>query len=744
MHKRDERTERIMNKIYKAHINEDTGEIQTVQEHSENTARLCQEYAIPELKACMYAIGLLHDIGKFQENFQRRINGEPVKVEHSVCGALVAKEHYSYPIGLMMEYCIAGHHSGIPDGGYKNDTADMSTLHGRMHRTFEDYSVYKKLMKIPTVDQKAFLDFLLKDCERNSEVLTDKFTFLTRYAFSCLVDADSTDTATFYGEVSERSLTADFEECLEKVNENLRAFICTTPLQRTRALLQQQVFQKTGTDSEIYLMNMPTGSGKTLCSVKFALERAIRTGKKRIIYVIPYNSIIDQIMIVFENMFGNSAEILRHQSTFSYDDKEDADEDYRKAAKHATENWDVSTIIVTTAVQFFESVYANKRRRLRKMHNMADSILIFDEAHLMPQKYLQPCLRAIVYITKYLNSEAVFLTATMPDFPQLLQQYTLKNSKIEDLISDRSHFSKFRKCEYQFLGEIGADTLLAQAGRAPSSLIVVNKRKTARKLFQLCGGRKYHLSTYMTAHDREQTLQKIRQELQQLETDYSDYRNVSENRKITIISTSLIEAGVDLDIHTVFRELTGLDSILQAGGRCNREGKRSNASVYVFELEDDCKTKQNLISNITMGLLEKYEDISCPESIQEYYGRLFAMNQEEIKRNTVTQKCSGITDIPFATYAMDFEVIDSRTVSLVVPQDSQSRALVETLKYTGGTMGLARKLQKYTCSVYKNEAEDLVKQHAADDFGTGIICLTNMDYYDPETGITFDAHDYFL
>ena len=155
-----------------------------------------------------------------------------------------------------------------------------------------------------------------------------------------------------------------------------------TPLQKTRAILQQQVFGKADVNAEIYLMNMPTGSGKTLCSVKFALERVIRTGKKRIIYIIPYNSIIDQTVSVFEEILGSDAEILRHQSTFSYEEN-GYTEDYRKAVKHAAENWDVTSIVVTTAVQFFESVYANKRGKLRKMHNMADSILIFDEAHLI-------------------------------------------------------------------------------------------------------------------------------------------------------------------------------------------------------------------------------------------------------------------------------------------------------------------------------------------------------------------------
>ena len=729
--------------VYKAHINEITGAIQTVKEHSENTADLCRQFAVPVLKDFMYITGLLHDIGKFQEDFQCRMDGKNIKVEHSTCGALAAREFYPDAIGLMMEYCIAGHHSGIPDGGYKNDSQDMPTLCGRLKRSFQDFSAYKGEFKLPEINRKEILSFLMQDCGKNIDILVDKFAFLTRYAFSCLVDADSIDTARFCSGEKIRPLTADFQACLEKVNAKLGSFVCTTPLQKTRALLQQQVFGKTDVNGEIYLMNMPTGSGKTLCSVKFALERAVNTGKKRIIYVIPYNSIIDQTMAVFEEMFGSDAEILRHQSTFSYEES-DYTEDYRKAAKSAAENWDVASIVVTTAVQFFESVYANKRGKLRKMHNMADSILIFDEAHLMPQNYLQPCLRAVTYITKYLNSEAVFLTATMPDFPKLLRQYALENSQIIDLIDDTSMFYAFQKCKYQRLGKLCAENLLEKAMSYPSSLIIVNKKRSAKKLFELCSGKKYHLSTYMTAYDREKIIQEIRDELKQIEADFPDYKDVPKDRRITIVSTSLIEAGVDLDVYTVFRELSGLDSILQAGGRCNREGKRNQAEVYIFELDDENRTSQDMKSNITSGILDKYEDISCPESIKEYYDRLFFVKRDVIKGKTITENCSDISCIPFAEYARDFELIDSGTISLVVPRDEQSREIVDSLKFSGGSIGIARRLQKYTCSIYQKELDDLIRQHVVDDFGTGIFCLTNTDYYDENTGITFEARDYFV
>lgn len=733
-----------MKKEYIAHINEYTDAIQTVQQHSFQTAVLCREYAIPAFKDFLYVVGLLHDIGKYMDEFQKRIRGAQIRVEHSMCGAIVAGELFPNVMGLMMQFCIAGHHSGLPDAGFPNDTAELGTLYGRLKREFSDYSEYKRELEIPSVDFGAWAEFVAGDCRKDQELQIDKFAFLTRYAFSCLVDADSTDTADFCREEERpRALRSDFQACLDRVNARLSAFVCRTNLQKARSALQAQAFRNADRDAEIYLLNMPTGSGKTLASVKIALERALAEKKKRIIYVIPYNSIIDQTVDVFEGLFGGELEILRHQSTFSYEDAEDQDEDYRKAATLAAENWD-APFIVTTAVQFFESVYANKRGKLRKLHNMADSILVFDEAHLMPQNYLQPCLQSIAFITRYLDSEAIFLTATMPDFENLIHKYALPDSKIFNLIQDTSLFGEFQKCRYKYIGEVEVDALLEKSSQSPSSLVIVNSKKAARQLFRECStGKKYHLSTYMTPYDRKRILQEIREELNRLEKDYPTYEDVPKERRITIIATSLIEAGVDLDVYTVFRERSGLDSILQAGGRCNREGRRAIADVFVFDFAD--YTRRAPIEekgNLAKELLGKYEDISKPLCIAEYYDTLYFMKQEEIQKNAMHKMCSKIRRLPFKEYAEKFELIDSKTVSVVVVRDEKSRELAEHLRYTKSVN--TRMLQNYVCTVYQKELENLIKQHVVEDYGTGVYCLTNLDYYDEQIGILFEARDYFL
>lgn len=731
---------------YIAHINEKSGKTQSVFEHSMNVANLCYEMATEPLKELARAIGMLHDIGKYQSKFQERILRANIRVEHSTCGALATFEKYgNNGIGWMMAYCIAGHHGGIPDGGYRNDGSYEPTLNGRMKRKFEDYTEYKNELVLPKIDMEKCNAFLAMDCQNNRDPILDKYAFVTRYLFSCLVDADSLDTADFCRiEEAPRKLGGDFEACLKKTEELLNSFQPKTALQKARAQLQKQVFQNIEQEGDIYLMNMPTGSGKTLASVKAALSLA-RKGKKRIIYVIPYVGIIDQTVKIFEELFGEDMEILRHQSTFSYEDQEDLKEEYRDAAKVAMENWDAK-FVVTTAVQFFESIYSNRRGKLRKLHNMEDSILIFDEAHLMPVDYLQPCLQAVSYFTRYLGSKAIFLTATMPDFRSLIQKYAIPETKIVDLVPDRTSFPKFQKCHFQYIGSQNSDALLKRREEYANALIVVNTRSAARELFEKCEGKKYHLSTYQTPFDREKILNEIRNELKQLKADYPGQQEVPRERRITVVSTSLIEAGVDLDMNVVFRETAGLDSVLQAGGRCNREGEADFGEVLIFDFLKEEGGRANLVSdarrNITKGLLQKYDDISDPMCIEEYYRRVFSMREADIEKNTMHKITEGnLANIPFREYAEKFNLIDQKTVSLIVERDEKSKGLIEKLKYQRID---SRSLQKYACSVYQMELEELLRQGVVGDFESGVYCLLNLDYYDEKTGIQFQGKDYFL
>ena len=721
---------------YIAHIRTD-GTVQTIKEHSENTASFSRSFAVTELQDICYVMGLMHDIGKYQPGFQKKITGTPIQIEHSNCGAKEAIAHYgNNPLGLLLALCIIGHHSGIPDCGEKSDTIDNPTLFGRLLREAETFTAYKNDLLLPMIDPNSLNQLLLTHC-RTKEELIERYAFLTRYCFSCLTDADSIDTMQAMGSAPVAPLRTDFTRCQALLEDRLASFVCSTPLQKARAELQKQAFQNIRQDADIYLMGMPTGSGKTLASMACALHRVLKTGKKRIIYVIPYNSIIDQTAEVIEKTFGEAAQLLRHQSSFSYEDRDDLEEDYRRSAIYACENWDAE-LIITTAVQFFESIYANRRGKLRKLHNMADSILIFDEAHLMPLAFLQPCLRGIAFITKYLHSEAIFLTATMPDFGTLIQKYALQDIKIVDLIPDHSDFIHFKKNKYIDLGTISDEQLLQTTARYASSLIVMNSRRAAQRLYDKCNGRKFHLSTYMTSQDRSRVISLIREEIRRLYKDYPDMVDVPSDRRITVISTSLVEAGVDLDFTAAFRELNGLDNVLQTGGRCNREGQLDKGDVYIFERADS-HSPQTSQQNILRGILRNYDDISSDEAIRQYYRTLFQTEHETITQNSVI--ASSLDSIPFRSYSEHFHMIDSGTVSVVAVQDDTCHDLIETARFSGHIP--IRKIQRYCFSVYPYELETLLKQHALEEI-CGVYVLKNMDYYDAEKGILFEGKDIFL
>lgn len=724
--------------------NEGKEVIQTVREHCENVAVLAKNYSVPEFKELIYICGLLHDIGKYQIDFQRRISGENIAVEHSTCGAKVVQESFTdqdVPVCIehIMESCIAGHHTGIPDTGSMTDTCDMPTLEGRLQRTFQDYSVYKQEISVPELSVNEILAFLSRDCD-NVDMLMDKVAFLTRYVFSCIVDADSIDTAAFKGIDKKIHMASDFVTCNKILEDRLKGFTAATDLQKARTVLQQQVLNNEE-DGEVFLMNMPTGSGKTLCSMKYALDRAIKNNKKRIIYIIPYNSIIDQTAKEFENMFGKYANILRHQSTYNGIEK---GEDYSDTLRIASENWDAD-IIITTAVQFFDSFYSNKRRKLRKMHSMANSILIFDEAHLMPHDYFQPCLEAVGFLVRYLDSEAVFLTATMPDYNDLFKRFTFPDIRVVDLVKDRSLFHVFNKCAFRDLGSLTSFELIKKAKAYASALIVVNKKKTAKEIYEACTGEKYHLSTYMTGYDRDKVITTIKQRLVQLEKDFHGMADIPPERRIVVVSTSLVEAGVDMDFASAFRELSGLDNILQTGGRCNREGKLNDACTYVFDFEEEFKTKPSVKSNITKSIINRYPDFSCDKAIEEYYNELYRADEDILEAHSIHNKQYGdYSTIMFKKYAEEFNIIESNSISIVIPETEECSKVFSSLPWLESTMGASRKVQRYTCSIYHNEFDVLKAQNALEDYETGIWFLTNTDYYSKETGIKFEGLDHIV
>ena len=721
---------------YYAHTTDDRK--QTVREHLENVAEAARDNSVELTKDIAYFIGLAHDIGKYSLAFQRRLSGSSERFEHSSCGAIeagklntnISAENRLFLL-YMIQYCIAGHHTGLPDGGSDVDLADAdTTLHSRLKREKNyigdaDYSAYSQQIDLVFPEVIRFTEEFKKVNSKTE--LVEKYVFFTRYLFSCLTDADFIDTEHFCSPEIERGCDADFSEAEKSVDECLSGFVHDTPLKLARSRLQEQAVSRSSDDSAVSILNMPTGSGKTLCSIKIALKKLREHGKKRIIYVIPYTSIIEQTAETFEKLFGKYADILQHHSNYCFEDMGENDLTADKL-KRSAENWD-APIIITTCVQFFQSLYHYRSSGLRKLHNYADSIIIFDEVHMLPVEMLQPCLRGIGFVTKYLNSEAVFLSATMPDYTPLFEKFSI-NAPLCELIRDKSDFSYFSKCRYIDLGTTTIESIAERAMGYGSSLIIVNSRRTAREMYNILGGKKYHLSTYMTPSDRSAAIKAIRSDL-------------AKGEKITVVSTSLVEAGVDLDFETVFRQLAGLDSILQSGGRCNREGKRECGDVFIFATDEKPHGDLQIRASAMRELLQNYDDISSQECIREYYSRIFNYSKEAIERNSIANITHSLDSIPFRTYSEKFKFIQDDTVGVVINNNTETEELL-ALVFSSKKTAL-RKLQKYTVSLkLHGEYDKALSIGLIRDVGNGVYVLTNNDNYRSDTGLDIDHQSDYL
>ena len=714
--------------MYIAHIN-DNGEKQSVKEHLENTEKLCREWAVEPVKNLAGIAARLHDIGKYSDKFQERINGNGhIQVEHAVCGAKEAELIFTKksPFTKLLQYVIAGHHTGLSDGGSDADDVDMPTLKGRLKRKTEDYSAYKSEVTVecpPTED----LDYFFRGCSEKAE-LVERYAFLTKYVFSCLKDADCLDTEKFCNPGTERGMTGDFKKALKLLNEKLAGFTADTPVKIARAELQKQAELNLDSKADISFMQMPTGSGKTLCSLKTALEIAVLENKKRIIYIIPYTSIIEQTSRTFSDILGDSIEILEHHSNYDYE-KNENDITTAEKIRKSCENWDAK-LIVTTNAQFFQSLYHYKGSRLRKLHNLADSVIVFDEIHMLPIEHLQPCLRGIGYIARFLRSHVLLLSATMPDFMPLIKKYAPMARAIE-LITDKRNFTSFANCRYTYLGETDYEQIAYEASQQENALCVVNTRKAARELFGLISGKKFHLSTFMTPVSRLKILNEIRECL-------------AANKHIIVVSTSLIEAGVDLDFAAVYRQISGLDSILQAGGRCNREGLRKNSQVFIFETEDKPKRDLGVRAEVTRSMIKEYDDITSAECISEYYRRIFVHNEYVIERNSIAKfnngrfdAENGIGDIPFRSYAEYFEYIRSESIAVVIPHNEEAEELLKNAEFS---LSAKRNLQRYSVTVYPYMLKEMLERGIVIE-QSGMYVLSSMMYYDEQTGIKDEISD---
>jgi len=714
--------------MYYAHStkNPDKSDWQLLRSHLVKVAELSRNFADDfDAGDLAYTCGLLHDLGKYSDDFQKRLEGKNIRVDHSTAGAKEVRTLFHddlEQIGILPAYVIAGHHGGLANYG---STADG--LCERLQRTATpDFMAYQNEIHLESLTTRPFK---LKSKRRSNGFC---FSFFTRMLYSCLVDADSLDTEKFVSPTN--FLVRGQFDSFEVLQENFEKFMQEKSsgaddsfINRERKKIFNQCISAGTLPQGFFTLTVPTGGGKTLSSMAFALEHLKTHNLKRIFYVIPYTSIIEQNAKVFRDIFG-SRNVLEHQSNFDpatvETDDLDLGQDYLRLS---AENWDLP-VVVTTNVQFFESLFSNKRSRCRKLHNLAKSVIILDEAQMLPTGYLLPCLAALSELVRNYGATVIICTATQPKLGDLLDE-SLRPREI--IHSPDELYGLFRRVRVTDLGPLSDAELSGRLKGHRQALCIVNTRNHAKKLFDALkeSGNCYHLSARMCPVHRRKKIDEIKTRLK-------------EGKDCRVISTQLIEAGVDIDFPVVYRTMTGIDSIAQAAGRCNREGKLPRkGEVFVFKsVENYAKgaSWQNRVAEIGEMTINAFPDLDplSLKIVEDYFGALYRhedLDQEKII--PMVEERSPELAFLFEDIAEAFRLIEDGTRDVTIPYDENARSKIASLRSAKFPGIYARVLQRYTVSIYPNEFRELERMHAVETIADRFYILNSCEDYSDETGL---------
>ena len=634
--------------------------------------------------------GWLHDLGKADDSFQAyllRSNGlddsdydgsGSGRVNHSSAGAALAEAQLGACIGRVLAYLAAGHHAGLPDW-HASDTGNAALSvrleegRGNLER-IQDHA-------------REVLPNLRALARPPAFVRPEHFHLWVRMVFSCLVDADYLDTEAFMspdkhaGRVPFKTLT-ELKSQFDRHMAAMTTQAAQTPVNMVREEVLAACRVAAREPAGLFSLTVPTGGGKTLSAMAFALDHAVRHGKERIIYVIPYTSIIEQTAQVLSEIFGTE-NIVEHHSNLD-------PERETQRSRLAAENWD-APIIITTNVQFFESLYAAKPSRCRKLHNMVNSVVILDEAQLLPPGLLTPCVEVMNHLTRHYGVTLLLSTATQPALPKI--------DPPQEIISDpQGLYARLKRTDIHFPATLNEttdwETLAHTLQQQEQVLCVVNTRSACHDLFSLMPEGTMHLSALMCGQHRSQAIATIKQRLR-------------DGAPVRVISTQLVEAGVDIDFPVVYRALAGLDSIAQAAGRCNREGKLNAegcaGQVHVF-VPPKAAPK---------GLLRKGEDTTrelCslpdfdphqPFEFTRYFGLFYGKVNDTGSKyyDWLVRNVNPNIDIHFRTAAQEFQFIDDQAQRPVFVRFQDNDALLRQFVAVGPKRDIMRKLQRYTVNI---------------------------------------------
>ncbi len=700
-----------------AHTHRD-GPWQPLDQHLLNVAeKACEFASVFGAGDWGYCAGLWHDLGKYSREFQARLRGGPV-TDHSTAGAQWASKTVDPQAGRLLAFAIAGHHPGLPNGRH---------LEERLRAPVPDYSAAPLSVRLAPCGPQA--PGGLADSRVRYQL-----AFFTRMLFSCLVDADFLDTETFVcaGRSVRRGSYPELEALERKLSDALRDLQAQSVPSLVNAA-RQEVLQHCLREAErapgLFTLTVPTGGGKTLSSLAFALRHARRHGLVRVIYVLPYTSVIEQNAAVFRHAFGDLGwTVVEHHCNLDPDEQDER-------AKLATENWD-APLIVTTNVQFFESLYGNRVSACRKLHNLARSVIVLDEAQALPVSLLEPCLETLRELVSPAYGASVLLcTATQPalnrrsGFPR-----GLDIARDRELIPDPPKlFSQLRRVDVKLLGR-RSDAEIAEALRKePRVLCIVNTTRHARRLFETLGGTGcYHLSARMCPAHRSRVFGRIRKRLR------------TPGAVCRVVSTQLVEAGVDLDFPVVYRAEAGIDSIAQAAGRCNREGRAKRGTTFVFQAEEP--PPPGMLRQTAQAaelVLPRFEnDPIGLAAVRAYFERHFWAQADGMDRPGILQRLKefNLSDlqIPFEDVAQSFRMIEQEGKPLLVEWSGRARRLIRTLETVEEEGWLLRKLQRYTVQVYPFAYDRLEEAGALRMIRNRYAVLCRADLYDLNTGLNTD------
>lgn len=707
---------------YLAHKS-DQGDEQTLKEHLENVAALCGEYA-ECFGACEmgYCCGLMHDIGKYSKEFQERIRGSEIRTDHSTAGAKVCWERRG--LYALLSYCIAGHHAGLPDTGGAGDTGSRGTLSGRMRKKVDSYQEYEKEVGIPPINIPDFQPLSYQTVKQDQAGFF--LSLMIKMLFSCLVDADYMDTERFMtGGINHRISGDSIDVLYERLNNHIAEWLNnheTHTINGRRTEILKNCLEMGDGEKGLFRLTVPTGGGKTVASLAFALTHAKKHKMDRVIYVIPYTSIIEQNASIFRDILGED-NVLENHCNVEYESEEELN-----PMQLAAENWD-KPVIVTTNVQFFESIFSNKPSKTRKIHNITNSVIIFDEAQMLPNDYLKPCIAVIEQLVCYYRSTVVLCTATQPALKKLFST----DIKIKELCPRmEEQFRFFKRVNMENLNKISEEELIERLEKETQVLCILNRKKRVQEIYEKIKEEGvFHLSTAMYPAHRKRILCRIRERLEKRE-------------RCIVISTSLVEAGVDLDFATVFRQMAGVDSIIQAAGRCNREGKRpvEESKTYVFQFDKkEYVPGQRKQMEVAECLLEDGNNPEDLKIIQYYFEMLYHFRGDGLDKKHILEVFKP-NDFPFAKVSKEFRLIEENTRTILITREEEAKNIYEELKIRGITKKLMRKMGKYCVNVYENEFQKMfaagMLREISEDMKENYFVLREPEKYTEEMGLPLD------